>query len=673
MELPCEINRNTKNGDGTRFSFTRIGMERNKSTPRILAKLKQQRFFQLCKVLNGGESTKESRLPRSLVWAMHVLKDAADGDPSLAKKRECRAANGNDDKNSMSSLCRDNVDKGTPKNDVKVEELEGDSSNILNNNSNNNNNNKCDILNTQQLLVQICQFLHFADISRMKGVNKYVNNELFFEIVVSKGNVYYECKNYLVLDIIENQICDNLQDLVMWYFLTWNSIQNLGVFFNFRQKDALLSQSQRYLLSLNFCRLNGVDDMYNEEKCSLNMDYPTQSGKCHAFQLLGTLLKRHKSHFEIFLGVSIFTPMILSTFFNIKPLVKELESCLIKNSNQLEGCHIRKPFTCLEWMFAASGDIGVPFGGTNRFHFGITDHPSTGGNFSIISQLACQGSFKHYKLLSSNLAKDKLSECYNLMNGMLATFALFLKLDLLDTFILPQSGNAKKDLELQMPEKVLLFSINSQYLMELKSKITSMATPTKNRPANEEFDLINNKRYFPENRIKFLIKLAFSSQFAVLLANMARLNSGATSKMCNMVTKLYHNYDYFVQCWELNKYQHLKNDITKQENVHEQFRSIMEIFFHINQYFVEWNGDIGSYQVRRNIKHLSFVAKNVNQRNFMDLMPGSEKDLLLLYNTTMENARVPGAVWSHNFRFDSTTDTLTILQDLWDVFNMYPV
>ena len=74
------------------------------------------------------------------------------------------------------------------------------------------------IIQIQCILLNIFKYLSFNEIIRNRRININFNNELYFKFKCNNFNIYFEYNNTFIKKIIENQICNNIQSLPMWYF-----------------------------------------------------------------------------------------------------------------------------------------------------------------------------------------------------------------------------------------------------------------------------------------------------------------------------------------------------------------------------------------------------------------------------------------------------------------------
>ena len=158
----------------------------------------------------------------------------------------------------------------------------------------------------------------------------------------------------------------------------------------------------------------------------------------------------------------------------------------------------------------------------------------------LLADLCIKGDFSIYEEFRSTLNKDD-NTGDGLMAHMFAMIALFMRLDLAENF-------REKDLVAGAGE-TLLYLLDPSLLTQLKDNLQEAMIPFTNED-EFEFDLINNPRYHPKNRIKFLAKLVFSTEFSYL--NSTCRGTSKYSRLRRLISDLYDSFDIFRNKWNFD-------------------------------------------------------------------------------------------------------------------------
>ena len=274
--------------------------------------------------------------------------------------------------------------------------------------------------------------------------------------------------------------------------------------------------------------------------------------------------------------------MILGHFYNIKPLFSTFRELLlyvdeyrdviqfkksIKPSWQ-ERYYIRDHLHYLGKKFKDEcilSRIGGPW------YYQITGRPFMMGDLLI------KGDFSLYEEFRGTL--DVTDDTGNgLMANTFGMIALFMRLDLAENF-------RAKDFFFGARE-TLLYLLDPPLLTQLKDDLRDAMIPLTAKD-EYEFDLINNARYHPKNRIKFLSKLAFSAEFSYwnLRVNISE-ERYVYLRLRELINKMYDSFDYFCTKWQLTMYLDIGNDEEEQRRMHNDFKSIIQCIFGMCDYYL---------------------------------------------------------------------------------------
>ena len=284
------------------------------------------------------------------------------------------------------------------------------------------------------------------------------------------------------------------------------------------------------------------------------------------------------------------------------------------------------------------------------------------GDFSIVNQ------YFDDKCKSNNIW-NKNRKYLHIANGsgVLPMLALFLHTDFFEKrFYIPNINDILHLNAILSPMQTLYALLNPSLLYEFAQYTEKkLMIPVLNGKNKFEFDLINNPRYDPLNRLKFLRKLCFSSKFCFaffgLDANYDNKRQELYSKIRNLMINMYDNYDVFESEWKLNEYSKYKNDNDKKQSLHESFKTIIHSFMTVcEQYFYEKNRWVADetnfvYQVVK-VEYKKTILNHIKHEHssdhngydddydddetiipFVDLLPNDERGVKLLRFAMYDN------------------------------------
>ena len=378
--------------------------------------------------------------------------------------------------------------------------------------------------------------------------------------------------------------------------------------------------------------------------------------------------------------------MILGHFYNIKPLFSRFRELLLyvdefRDVVQFERSikpgwqeklyiqdHLHYLGSKLKDRYILS-EVGGPL------YYEISGRPF------LFCDLSIKGDFSLYEEFRNTLNKDD-----DIGNGLMAhvfgMISLFLRLDLIENFRAKDFLCGSRD--------TLLYLLDPSLLTQLKDNLKDGMIPL-TLEDEFEFDLINNPRYHPRNRIKFLAKLAFSSRFAlqILRGNIVE-EKGLYMKLRELINKMYNSFDFFCEKWQLSSYHDIGNDNEKQTNIYNDFKSIIQCIFGMCEFYVYENwketgmkticespeaGDNGLFTVCSNGKLIDIIPKDENEVrnlvNFMTNKPGENES----WRGEEAVARCLKRPFCDNFFQRATrywyTDNLLLFDDVDDSFDFF--
>ena len=166
--------------------------------------------------------------------------------------------------------------------------------------------------------------------------------------------------------------------------------------------------------------------------------------------------------------------------------------------------------------------------------------------------------------------------------GTFALFSVFLRYDLAINYV-------HHDCLLLQTAHTILYVIQPQLLLEYKRALVQDCMFVLTDKNEWEMDLLNNPRYHPNERIKFLKLLTNSTSFCLALMELPVFvyEAHTQASMARTVDRLYNSFDNFRKDWMLDKYDDLKDNIEKQTEIHEEFKYYIQYLFGIGQYLMD--------------------------------------------------------------------------------------
>ena len=244
------------------------------------------------------------------------------------------------------------------------------------------------------------------------------------------------------------------------------------------------------------------------------------------------------------------------------------------------------------------------------------------GRHTYLSNLSCLGNFEYYtrfirhcRKISCGHDEKDLKNSRALHTGILAMIAAFVRIDLLDVYILPA------DLPLQI-EIILLFLIKPSTLTRLKQGLNDKMIEM-NDETQDRFELIN---YSPLLRLKFLYKLCWCSQFGAQVSSPTKPEA-IYVELRDTIIDLYNNFESFSKEWNLKEYKDLHNNVCQQREIHSKFKLIVQYILGMSCF----------YKCKDENKVIRFENQlKKKEYHFVDLLPKKESDVTILYNRIVQ-------------------------------------
>ena len=325
--------------------------------------------------------------------------------------------------------------------------------------------------------------------------------------------------------------------------------------------------------------------------------------------------------------------MILGHFYNIKPLFSRFRELLLYIDEFRDVVQFKKSIKPrwpkkyyiedhLHYLGSKLKDRYILSQVGGPWSYEITGRPF------LFCDLSIKGDFSLYEEFRDTLEKDD-----DTGNGMMAhvfgMIALFVRLDLIEDF-------RAKDFFCGMRD-TLLYLLDPSLLTQLKDNLKDGMIPL-TLEDEFEFDLINNPRYHPRNRIKFLAKLAFSGKFTLWNLRMNILSEGEIYvELKELVNNLYNSFDFFCNKWQLSSYSDIKSNIEAQTSIHNDFKLVIQCIFGLCEHYIyadikesgmdticespEAHGQDSLFTIDGNGKLIDIIPKNEDEvRNLVDFM-----------------------------------------------------
>ena len=146
------------------------------------------------------------------------------------------------------------------------------------------------VFGIKNIVIDVVKFLSIKDIVSIRGVNPIFNNLFHFKFVCENFNVYFEYSSKLVVDeTIKYQICNNILNIVLWYFASLNRTVGEPVFERQLEKESNIHRKSRgdtgyhsiFMCSIKCYTKVQMQRLYSRlsslpEKLSMN----DENGKC---------------------------------------------------------------------------------------------------------------------------------------------------------------------------------------------------------------------------------------------------------------------------------------------------------------------------------------------------------------------------------------------------------
>ena len=519
------------------------------------------------------------------------------------------------------------------------------------------------VFDIDELCVNIFLYVEIKELIIFRRICQNFNKLLSFKYSLNKnGELYFYYNNLFVLQMIEKNIC-NYDTLGYWWIQTVN--------FQTKKMTAVpdldATKKKRDLDSKNKHNSNGnekhdsknntnktrscTNNSYNKYKyiVTIKEDEPARDiwrirdiGNCCVLQAVYDYLVCIKEEIDEieFYGIDSYMIdyLILGYNFNIKPIKKYFVHLLNENKLfQNELCHMYHvqstkssdpnrayKVQVLNSLFTAAIEFINP---PCLFAF------PTKGFLAFFMFCSLKGDFKVYqdflKYVCHNNG-DKIKDCGITLDCMVGMLCLFMRQDLIENYIYHNQVRGR----IATPMWSLYLLLKPDMLRIHKERLLSQGISFNDHDLFE-FDLINNQRYHPIQRLKLLKKLCFCSEIGVSLGtHIGPDTEGAYSTLRQQIIKLYEDFSYFQCEWHLTEYNDLRNDTDEQHKLHCDFKIIIHSLLVFGSLYLtvdRTNGEnIIEAMIRPNIDNYNI---KLNEKNKLcDIVcPQNEDELQSLY------------------------------------------
>ena len=561
-----------------------------------------------------------------------------------------------------------------------------------------------------QLLIYIASYLEFYELVLIRGVNSFFMTQLHFNFEIEDNitvgdtvdhlyKIYFSYNNYLIKSLVENTISPKLSNIAAW----WLQVQSkkfdnrYAIFKMFLDEaETKLAHSSRanelHLLSFKFndrtCQYSGELDRYRsqmetkmaDKQAPFEAPLPELSGQLAVFKGIRLNIDANLDRdddVKINVKSKDVGNLVLASYYSMKPLIKELDYCLINNKLFSYSIELAKNRPATNWVSRSNGSYSLDAqyaNGLFYLYLGWLTHGAVGyslgagiqedsddldriretkGRWSMFAQLCLTGNFDYFTKFMENIdlnrkhndndkrnnssTNDVSCDCEQsqkrtydiLMNGMTTMFSLYLRLDLLKSikYNCTHCTNAFNGLSLATFD----FAANATLLKHLRQACENRFFFS---GSAINYQLLNDKKHFhPKSRLFYLYNLCFSSKFLIGWKKFHSSGINSRFRQCyfaNSTTKLmdhHDNFDTFSKEWELSSFDDIGSDKEKQISIHEKFKVILQFTFGLADKFTIFDAVSGKCKLIDGI-----VIENGNKGNgYGDIVPKGESDTSKIY------------------------------------------
>ena len=448
------------------------------------------------------------------------------------------------------------------------------------------------------ILSNIVSNLSIVEIIKLRAVNKLFNGELTFGFECNNFNIHFYYKNKYIINIINHQYCNSLEIFTLFYLQSFNIKKSAFAFKRVRDKNTHTNckknedceeksgLTQRYIFSVS-TNNEFRDDIQPCPHFDLNVDFDivckygnAKMNPFKSFHIEMKIMTEKISKCDLY-GDSTIDMLQLSRYYNFKPLKNKLKELVINNDEFRDFIHTKQRGLLADgWLGYIWEEMGIA---EDLFSWFWETTKSYGGKASFFADSCVFGNFDIYNELVKSCDGDvrKLLQFNSATDTVFGMFGIFLRRDIAVKYV--------------HHEKVFLYCgetlayvIQPQLLLKYKKSLVEDCMFVLDDKDEYEFDILNNPRYHPNERIKFLKMLTNSTRFAYALMYHVNIDqSHIRIELINMIVKLYDSFDNFKNDWMLDEYDDLKDNRDKQEELFNRFKYYIQFLFGIGAYFVD--------------------------------------------------------------------------------------
>ena len=166
-------------------------------------------------------------------------------------------------------------------------------------------------------------------------------------------------------------------------------------------------------------------------------------------------------------------------------------------------------------------------------------------------------------------------------NSIFGMFGVFLRRDLAINYI-------HHEKVFFYGAETLAYVIQPQLLLKYKKSLIEDCMFVLDDKDEWEFNLLENARYHPNERIEFLKMLTNSTTFAQgFLHHLHAETTHARIELIKIIVRLIDSFHNFKNDWMLDEYQDLKGNNEKQKEIYQLFKYYIQFLFGIAEFFVD--------------------------------------------------------------------------------------
>ena len=300
------------------------------------------------------------------------------------------------------------------------------------------------------------------------------------------------------------------------------------------------------------------------------------------------------------LGNNTVDMLQLCRYYRVKPLKNKLKQLISNNEQFRDFVHVKERKRLADgWLWYMWEKMGMA---DELFSWFWACEEGVVGKSGFFGDCAVLGNFDIYiefvKSFNGNVMKLRQ---FSLANDSI--FGIFLRRDLAVDYV--------------HHEKVFFYSavtlayvIQPQLLLKYKKTLTDDCMFVLNDENKWELNVLDNPRYHPNERIKFLQILTNSTSFAQGLQHILNQRERFDAELVRIVDRLYTSFENFQIDWMLDKYDDLKDNIDAQKEIHEWFKYYIQYLFGISICFIDTTTTIPA--TAHQARHKTIIESNTN-------------------------------------------------------------